>query len=77
MSHYMNNDINIQTNNPVQLMQMFGQFTNGQNGLNVNNAEQMGRQVIQRANLNQVQLNKIQNMANMLYGMAQKFGMIK
>lgn len=73
----MNNDINIQTNNPVQLMQMFGQFTNGQNGLNVNNAEQMGRQVLQRANLNQVQLNKIQNMANMLYGMAQKFGMIK
>ena len=73
----MNNDINIRTNNPVQLMQMFGQFTNGQNGLNVNNAEQMGRQVLQRANLNQVQLNKIQNMANMLYGMAQKFGMIK
>lgn len=64
-------------NNPMQLMQMLSQFTNGANGLNVNNAEQKGREILQQANLNQNQLNKIQQMANMVYGMAQKFGIIR
>lgn len=64
-------------NNPMQLMQMFSQFADGRNGLNVNNAEQMGRQVLQQANLNQKQLNQLQSSANMLYGMAQKFGLIR
>lgn len=63
--------------NPIQVMQMFSQFTNGRNGLDVNNAEQMGRQVIQQANLNQRQLNKLQTTANMIYAMAQKFGIFK
>lgn len=61
----------------MQLMQMLSQFIDGRNGLNVSNAEQRGREIIQQANLNQNQLNKIQNAANMVYGMAQKFGIIK
>lgn len=75
--------LNMQGNNrqngftPKQLMQMFTQFSNGQNGLNVNNAEQTGRDILQRVNLNQGQLNMIQSAANMIYGMAQKFGILK
>ena len=64
-------------NNPMQIMQMLNQFADGRNGLNVNNAEQMGRQVLQQANLNQNQLNKLQQSANMIYGMAQRFGIFK
>lgn len=63
--------------NPMELMQMLSQFADGSNGLNVNNAEQRGRQILQQANLNQSQLNKIQSMANMLYGMARTFGILK
>lgn len=59
------------------MMQMLKQFISGSNGLNQANAEQIGRQMIQNANLNQAQLNKIQNGANMIYGMAQKFGILK
>lgn len=65
------------TNNPIELMQMLNQFTDGSNGLNTQNAEQRGRMIIQQANLNQSQLNKIQSMANMIYGMAQRFGILK
>lgn len=61
----------------MQMMQMFNQFINSNNGLNVSNAEQIGREMIQKANLNQSQLNKLQNGANMIYGMAQKFGIIR
>lgn len=64
-------------NNPMQMMQMLSQFIDGKNGINAGNAEQIGRQMIQNANLNQSQLNKLQNGANMIYGMAQKFGIIK
>ena len=60
-------------NNPAQLMQMLNQFTSGYRG----NAEQEARQLIQQANLNQSQLNKLQNSANMIYGMAQRFGLLK
>ena len=60
-------------NNPLQLMQMFSQFITGYKG----NPEQEARQMIQNANLNQAQLNKIQSSANMIYGMAQKFGIFK
>lgn len=55
-------------------MQQFQQFMNGYKG---GNPEQMGRQMIQQANLNQQQLNKLQTTANMIYGMAQKFGIFK
>lgn len=65
------------SNNPMQMMQMLSQFMNGNNGLNIGNAEQIGRQLIQNSNLNQNQLNKLQNGANMIYGMAQKFGIFK
>lgn len=64
-------------NNPIQLMQMLSQFTDGRNGLNMSNAEQKGREVIRQANLNQNQLNKLQSAANMIYGMAQRFGLLK
>lgn len=60
-------------NNPQQLMQMFNQFATGYKG----NPEQEARQLIQQANLNQAQLNKLQNSANMIYGMAQRFGLLK
>lgn len=60
-------------NNPAQLMQMLNQFATGYKG----NPEQQARQLIQQANLNQSQLNKLQNSANMIYGMAQRFGLIK
>jgi hypothetical protein len=52
---------------------MFSQFITGYKG----NPEQEARQMIQNANLNQAQLNKIQSSANMIYGMAQKFGIFK
>ena len=61
----------------MQIMQMLNQFIDGSNGLNVNNAEQMGRQMIQQANLNQNQLNKLQSSANMIYGMAKRFGIFR
>lgn len=64
-------------NRAAQLMQMYSQFTNGANGLNVYNAEQTGRQILQAANLNQQQLNTLQKSANMVYGIAQRFGLIK
>lgn len=60
-------------NNPAQLMQMFSQFMERYKG----NPEQEARLKIQQANLNQAQLNKIQNSANMIYGMAQRFGILK
>lgn len=63
--------------NPNEIMQMLTKFTDGSNGLNVFNAEQTGREIIQKANLNQNQLNMIQQSANMVYGMAQRFGILK
>ena len=60
-------------NNPVQIMQMLSQFVTGYRG----NPEQEARQMLQSANLNQTQLNKIQQSANMIYGMAQRFGIFK
>lgn len=59
--------------NPMQLMQQFSQFAGSYKG----NAEQEARQMLRNANLNQNQLNKIQSMANMIYGVAQRFGIIK
>lgn len=59
--------------NPVQLMQMFQQFASGYD----KNPEVEGRKLIQSINLNQNQLNKIQGAANMVYGIAQRFGLIK
>lgn len=59
--------------NPMQIMQMFQQFSANF----VGNPEEQGRQLIQSANLNQNQLNKLQSSANMIYGMAQRFGLIK
>lgn len=61
----------------MQIMQMLSQFMNGGNGININNAEQIGRQRIQQANLNQKQLNQLQSSANMVYSMAQRFGILK
>lgn len=61
----------------MQIMQMLNQFIDGSNGLNVNNAEQIGRQMIQQANMNQNQLNKLQSSANMIYGMAKRFGIFR
>lgn len=61
----------------MELMQMLSQFTDGRNGLNISNAEQKGREIIRQANLNQAQLNKVQGAANMIYGMARRFGLIR
>lgn len=61
----------------MQIMQMLNQFIDGSNGLNINNAEQIGRQMIQQANMNQNQLNKLQSSANMIYGMAKRFGIFR
>lgn len=63
----------MQNNNPMQMMQQFRQFMSGYKG----NPQQEAMQMIQNANLNQNQLNKIQGAANMIYGMAQKFGILK
>lgn len=60
--------------NPMQLMQWFQQFAANNRE---DTAEMQVRQIMQGANLNQRQLNKIQTTANMLYGMAQRFGLIK
>lgn len=60
-------------NNPMQIMQQLNSFASGFKG----NPEQEGRQLLQKANLNQNQLNKLQNTANMIYSMAQKFGVLK
>lgn len=61
------------TNNPMQIAQMLQSFMGGYKG----NAEQEGRQMIQNANLNQSQLNKLQNAVNMIYRIAQRFGILK
>lgn len=63
----------MQNNNPMQMMQQFQQFMSGYKG----NPQQDAMQMIQSANLNQNQLNKIQSAANMIYSMAQKFGILK
>ena len=60
----------------MQIMQMFNQFIS-MSGYNENNAEAQASQIIRQANLNQTQLNKVQNGANMIYGIAQRFGLIK
>lgn len=57
----------------MQMIQMLNQFASNYKG----NPEQEARQAIQNANLNQAQLNKLQTTANMIYGMAQKFGILK
>lgn len=61
----------------MQLIQTLNQFLGMNPDLNTSNAQEIGQKLIQQANLNQTELNKIQNMANMLYGMAQKFGIFR
>lgn len=64
-------------NNPMQIIQSLNQFLGMNPDLNTSNAQEIGQKLIQQANLNQTELNKIQNMANMLYGIAQKFGIFR
>lgn len=61
----------------MQLIQTLNQFLGMNPDLNTSNAQEIGQKLIQQANLNQTELNKIQNMANMLYGIAQKFGIFR
>lgn len=61
----------------MQIIQSLNQFLGMNPDLNTSNAQEIGQKLIQQANLNQTELNKIQNMANMLYGMAQKFGIFR
>ena len=61
-------------NNPMEMMQQFAGYLSNYNG---NNPQQEAMQMIQSANLNQRQLNKLQNTANAIYGLAQKMGILK
>lgn len=61
----------------MQIIQSLNQFLGMNPDLNTSNAQEIGQKLIQQANLNQTELNKIQNMANMLYGIAQKFGIFR
>lgn len=58
----------------MNMIQQFASFFNNYNG---QNPQQEAMQMIQGANLNQRQLNKLQNTANALYGLAQKMGILK
>lgn len=64
-------------NNPLQIIQTLNQFLGMNPNLNTMNAPEIGQQIIQQANLSQKDLNKIQNGANMIFNMAQRFGLIK
>lgn len=63
-------------NNPMQLIQTLNQFLGMNPDLNTSNAQEIGEKLIQQANLSQTELNKIQNGANMIFKMAQRFGLI-
>lgn len=60
--------------NPMEMMQQFAGFFNNYQG---KNPQQEAMQMIQSAGLNQRQLNKLQNTANAMYGLAQKMGILK
>lgn len=60
-------------NNPLQTMAQLKQYMNDFNG----NPQEMGMRKIQEAHLNQQQLNALQQQANYIYSLAEKFGLIK